>query len=184
MTKISILAAASLAAALLAPGAFADTKIGYVDLRRVMAEAPQARDATATLESEFGPRGKQLQAQQKEYETRVQKFERDQPTMSDGERTKAQKDIRDTQLGLERRGKEFQEDLELRRNEELQKVQRSIVEEVQKVAKAQSYDLVAADGVIYHSDAIDLTAPVLASLQARAKATPAAPAAPAKPPKN
>src|SRR6202011_4374009 len=98
--------------ALLAPGAFADTKIGYVDLRRVMAEAPQARDATATLAAEFGPRGKQLQAQ---------------------------KDIRDTQLGLERRGKEFQEDLELRRNEELQKVQRSIVEEVQKVAKAQSY---------------------------------------------
>jgi outer membrane protein len=164
----------------LAMPAVAQTKIGVVDYNRLLAEAPQAKSAAATLETEFGPRQKQLEAQRKELEAKMQKFERDQATMAEAERTKQQRDLRDQQLNFERRAKEFQEDGQLRQNEELQRVQRMIIQEVQNYAKAQGYDLVIAQGVIYRSDSIDITPAVLQTLEKRGPA-PAAAAAP-KPP--
>jgi len=158
-------------------------KIAVVNIQRVLAEAPQARSGSQTLESEFGPRGKALEAQKKEFEARAQKFERDQATMSEAERTKTSRELRDAQLSYERRAKEFQEDVQLRQNEELQKVQKTIVEAVRVYAKAQGYDVVLADGVIYNSESVDITAQLLSSLTAKAPAAAAAPAAPAAPKK-
>jgi outer membrane protein len=150
-------------------------KIAVVDSQRLLAEAPQARAALTTLEAEFGPRGKTLEAQKKDLESRAQKFERDQATMSEAERTKTQRDVRDTQVNFERRLKEFQEDVQLRQNEELQKVQKSIYEAVRVFGKSQGYDIVLlAGGVIYNADAVDITPQVLSSLQAKASAPAAA----------
>ena len=158
-------------------------KIAVVDSQRLLAEAPQARAATQTLESEFGPRQKTLESQKKDFEGRAQKFERDQATMAEAERTKTQRDLRDAQLNLERRAKEFQEDVQMRQNEELQRVQKLIVESVRSYARSQSLDLVIAQGVIYSSESVDITAQVIAALQSKAAAAPAAaPAAPASAP--
>lgn len=169
---------ASVALGLLAvPAAYAQTKIGVVDYNRLLAEAPQAKTAAQTLETEFGPRQKQLESQRKDLEAKMQKFERDQATMAESERTKQQRDLRDQQVNFERRAKEFQEDGQLRQNEELQRVQRMIVQEVQAYAKAQGYDLVIAQGVIYRSDAIDITPAVLTTLEKKAPAAAPAPAA-------
>ena len=156
-------------------------KIAVVNIQRVLAEAPQARSASQTLEAEFGPKGKALETQKKDFEGRAQKFERDQATMSEAERTKTSRELRDTQLNYERRAKEFQEDVQLRQNEELQQVQKPIVEVVRVYAKAQGYDIVLADGVIYSSDAVDITSQLLSTLTAKAPAAPAA-AAPAAAP--
>jgi outer membrane protein len=79
----------------LVPVAFAQAqKVAVVDSQRLLAEAPQARAATQTLESEFGPRQKTLEGQKKEFEGRAQKFERDAATMSETERTKLQREPR------------------------------------------------------------------------------------------
>lgn len=153
-------------------------KLAVVDSQRLLAEAPQARAATQTLESEFGPRQKQLEAQKKDFESRAAKFERDQATMAEAERTKTQRDLRDAQLNLERRAKEFQEDVQMRQNEELQRVQKAIFEAVRAYAKTQGFDIVLAGGVVYSSEQVDITAQVLTNLQAKAAAAPAAPAAP------
>jgi outer membrane protein len=168
----------------LTPAAFAQSqKIAVVDSQRLLAEAPQAKAAGQALETEFGPRQKTLEAQIKDFETRGQKFERDQATMSESERTKTQRDLRDAGLNLDRRKKEFQEDVQLRQNEELQKVQKSIYESVRVYAKDKGYDIVLAGGVIYNSDAVDITSQVLSNLTSKAPAAPAAPApaAPKKP---
>jgi outer membrane protein len=171
-TKLMILTL--LAGLSLAPSVFADAqKIAVVDSQRLLAEAPQARAAQQTLEAEFGPRGKTLEAQKKDLEARAQKFERDQATMSEAERTKTQRELRDAQLSFERRGKEFQEDVQLRQNEELQKVQKAIYEAVRVFGKAQGYDVVLAGGVIYSAESVDITPQVLASLVAKAPAAPA-----------
>jgi len=171
-TKLLILSA--LAGLALSSTALADgQKVAVVDSQRLLAEAPQARAAQQTLEAEFGPRGKTLEAQKKDLEARAQKFERDQATMSEAERTKTQRDLRDAQLSFERRGKEFQEDVQLRQNEELQKVQKAIYEAVRVFGKAQGYDVVLAGGVIYSADSVDITPQVLSSLQAKAPAAPA-----------
>lgn len=158
-------------------------KIAVVNIQRVLAEAPQARAASQTLESEFGPRGKALEAQKKEFEGRAQKFERDQATMSEAERTKTSHELRDAQVSYERRAKEFQEDVQLRQNEELQKVQKAIVEATRAYAKGQGFDIVLADGVVYNSDAVDITPQLLQSLTSKAPAAAAAPPPPAAPKK-
>ena len=177
------LVAFGLAGLALAPAAYAQSqKIAVVDSQRLLADAPQARSASQALEAEFGPRQKTLEGQKKDFETRAQKFERDQSTMAEAERTKTQRDLRDAQVNLERRAKEFQEDVQLRQNEELQRVQKSIYESVRVYAKAQGFDIVLAGGVIYSSDAVDITSQVLANLQSKAAAAPAAPAAPASAP--
>lgn len=176
--KIMFATFALVAGTALAPTAFAQTKIGVVDYQRLLAEAPQAKSAAGALESEFGPRQKQLESQKKDLEAKLQKFERDQATMAESERTKTQRDLRDQQLNFERRAKEFQEDGQMRQNEELQRVQRMIIQEVQAYAKAQGFDLVIAQGVIYRSDSIDITPAVLQTLEKRTAAAPAAPAAP------
>lgn len=178
MHKLQHLLAASLVAGLaFAPVASAQ-KIGFVDVNRLLAETPQARTATQALETEFGPRQKQLEQQRKDLEARLQKFERDQPTMAEAERNRQQRELRDAQVNFERRGREFQEDFQQRQNEELQKLQRAIAQEVQSFARAQGYDIVLAQGVLYRSDSVDITAQVLQTLQSKGGAAPAAAAQP------
>ena len=184
-STLKTLITVGIASLMLVPVAFAQAeKIAYVDYQRLLSESPQARSATQALESEFGPKQKQLEVQRKELEGRMQKFDREQATMAEAERTKMQRDMRDSQLTFERRAKEFQEDGQMRQNEELQRVQKLIVESVRTYAKAQGFDLVIAQGVIYNSESVDITAHVLANLQSKAAAAApaAAPAAPASAP--
>jgi outer membrane protein len=176
-STLKSLIAAAIASLAFAPSAFAQAKIAYVDYQRLLQESPQARAATQALESEFGPKQKQLEAQKKDLESRQQKLERDQSTMAEAERTKALRDLRDAQLSFERRAKEFQEDGQMRQNEELQRVQKLIVESVRSFAKAQGFDLVIAQGVIYSSDSVDITGQVLANLTSKATAAVLAPPA-------
>jgi outer membrane protein len=181
-TSFKTLCTAGIAMLALVPVAYAEAqKIAYVDYQRLLSEAPQAKAAAQQLEGEFGPRQKQLETARKDLEGRMQKFDRDQATMAEAERTKTQRELRDTQLAFERRAKEFQEDGQMRQNEELQRVQKLIVESVRGFAKEKGFDLVIAQGVIYNSDSVDVTAQVLANLQAKAAAAPAAGGAPAAP---
>ena len=182
-SSLRILAATLLVAGGGVSAALADaTKIAVVDYNRLLSEAPQARAAAATLDSEFGPRQKQLEQQRKDLEARAQKFERDQPTMAEAERSKTQRELRDLQVDFERRAKAFQEDGQMRTQEERQRLERVIQQEVRTFARAQGYDLVLAGGVVYTADALDVTGQVLKSLEGKAASAEAAPAAPATAP--
>jgi outer membrane protein len=96
--------------------------------------------------------------------------------MAENERRAAEKELRDGQRELARKQNEYVEDLNLRRNEEIGKLQRSLLQEVQAYARGANYDLVVGDGVLYVNESLDITPQVLSALQARAKAP-----APAKP---
>ena len=104
--------------------------------------------------------------------------------MSPDQRTKAEKELRDGARDLERKKQELQDDSNAKRNEEMNKLQRSLIGEVREYAKAQNFDIVIAEGVIYATPAVDITPAVLQALLARAPKPAAAPAgapAPAKP---
>lgn len=163
------------------PVALAEIKIGVVSIGQLIEESPQAKSAMQALEDEFKPRQREIVNQQKELKAREEKFTRDSTVMSETERSRAEKDLRDSQRELARRQNEYVEDLNVRRNEELGKLQRALLQEVQTYARAQGFDLVIGDGVLFAKDGINITAAVLGNLQAR-KATPA-PAAPAAAPK-
>ena len=112
----------------------------------------------------------------------AQKLQKDAATMTPDQRTKAEKELRDGARDLERKKQELQDDSNAKRNDEVGKLQRSLMTEVRDYAKAQNYDIVIAEGVIYATPAVDITPAVLAALQARAPKAPAGGSpAPAKP---
>jgi outer membrane protein len=159
--------------ALMAPfgAAQAQIKVGVINVPRLLEEAPQAKAAMQALQDEFAPRQRQIVSQQKDVKAKEEKLQRDGAVMAENERRAAEKDLRDAQRELARAQNEYVEDLNLRRNEELGKLQRSLMQEVQAYAKSQNYDLVVGEGVLYRNEAIDITAQVLSALQARAKSS-------------
>jgi outer membrane protein len=173
----------SIATVALSVPAMAEVKIGVIDYARLLEQSPQAKVVQDALRNEFGPRYQQLVAQDQALKTRAEKLQKDAATMSQDQRDKAEKELRDTKRELERKMSEWQDDSNSKRNDEMNKLQRSLIGEVRDYAKAQNFDIVIAEGVIYATPTVDITPQVLQSLQSRAPKPAAAPApAPAKPP--
>jgi len=165
--------------------AWADPKIGVVDFQKLAVESPQGKAVIEAMRAEFSPRERTLQAQGQAMKAKEDRLQKDGATMSDDQRARAEKELRDGARDFERKRGELQDDETARRNEEFSRLQRTIVEEVRSYGKAQNYDLILAqEGVIYNASASDITPAVLSALQARGGAgTAAKPATttPAKP---
>ncbi|HEY8036975.1 MAG TPA: OmpH family outer membrane protein [Methylobacter sp.] len=155
-TKIALFLGLLLAANV----SYADLKIGFVNIPAVLEKAPQAEKAKKRLEQEFSPRDKQLVAQQKEIQNMDEKMAKDAAVMGESARVNLEKDILNKKRDAKRAQQEFSEDFNARRNEELGKLQRRIVEAIREIAKDQNFDLLLTDGVIYASDKIDVTSQV------------------------
>ena len=172
------------AAGLLAVGpAWAELKIGVVDPQRLMTESPQGKEALESLRTEFAPRERTLQAQGQALKAKQEKLQKDGATMTDDQRTRAEKDLRDGARDFERARGELQDDETARRNEQLSRLQRTLGEEVRSYAKAQNFDVIlSGEAVIFATPTYDITPAILTALQSRAAAAPAAkPATPATP---
>lgn len=144
----------------------ADLKIGVVDYGRLVEESPQAKSALDSIRTEFTPRQRDLQNQQATLKAKEDKLQKDGATMSQDQRGNAEKDLRDSYRELQRKQSEVQDDFNARRNEEMSRLQKTLIEQVRIYAKAQNFDLVIADGVIYTTPSIDITPAILAQLQA------------------
>jgi outer membrane protein len=153
--------------------AWAELKIGVVDYGRLVEESPQAKSALESIRTEFTPRQRDLQNQQATLKSKEDRLQKDGATMTQDQRTNAEKDLRDSYRELQRKQSEVQDDFNARRNEEMSRLQKTLIEQVRTYAKAQNFDLVIADGVIYTTPTIDITPAILAQLQA-APSTPAA----------
>lgn len=164
---------ASAAVALPVGAAQAQAKIGVVNIARLLQEAPQAQAASQALENEFANRRRDLENQQKDLKAREDKLAKDGAVMAEAERRNAEKTLRDGQRELARKQNEFLEDLNVRRNEALGQLQRTVLQEVQTYAKGAALDVVVADA-LYASPSVDITNQVLAALQARKAPAPAA----------
>ena len=141
-------------------------KIGFVNAAKILDQAPQAVAASSRLEREFAPRKKGLDDAYRGLRRLEERMTKDSATMSDAERRNLERDILAQQRELNRSQSEFREDLNLRRNEELGKLQRQVYETIVQLAKEQSFDLILNDGaVIYASDQVDITNEVLRRLK-------------------
>ena len=153
------------------PAAAQEMKIGFVNLPAVIERAPQTKSAMDALQEEFAPRQREFQAKQAEYEELATKAQKDLAVMGETERRNAEKTLRELQRELTRLQNEFQEDLNLRQNEEYGLLQRAILKEVQDYAEAQGFDLIVGDGVLYINSSINITDDVLGAVEANYQAT-------------
>jgi outer membrane protein len=155
----------------------ANLKIGVINVGRLLEQAPQSKVVTDKLQKEFEPRQQTILAARQKLQTQQETFQKDQAVMGEEERLNLERQIREGQRDLQRTENEYLEDLNARRNEELGKLQREVLQRVQAYANAQKYDLVVADA-LYFSSAVDITAAVIAALNQPASPAPAAPTRP------
>lgn len=167
---------------LAAEQASADTKIGVVNFQKLLEDAPQTKSAMQALENEFAPRRRELMTMQTDLKAHDEKLQREGAVMAEADRVKAEKTLRDEQREFSRKASEFQDEVSTRRNEELGKVQRYLVGEVQSYSGTQGFDLVVAgDNLLYAKGQLDITPNVLAVVLTKPAALPATPAAAAQP---
>jgi len=163
---------ASLAA--VAAPAWADLRIAVVNYTRLMQESPQAKAAQEALRGEFAGKQKELQTQQAALKSKEDALQKDGATMTADQRSKLERELRDGNRELSQKVTAYQDDFNARQNEELSRLQKALVAQVQTFAQAEKFDLVLADGVIFASPTLDITPQVLAALQGQAARAPAA----------
>lgn len=143
---------------------FAEPKIGYVQVDKILQEAPQTAETGKKLEREFSPRSLELERLQKQIRDMEASLDKDRATITDAERRTKERDASNLKLEFQRKQRELREDINLRKNEELALLQDRINKAVQTVAETENYDLVVYGGVAFASKKIDITDKVLKSL--------------------
>ena len=132
-------------------------KIGYVVVEKILKEAPQTAASNKKLEKEFKSRTDGLQKKVKAIQKQEKDFKKNSVTMSVDERQKSQKKIQNAKIEIQRIERELREDIDIRRREEIGKLQQKINEAIEEMAKTDKYDLILYQGVAYASKEIDIT---------------------------
>jgi outer membrane protein len=153
------------ALSLAAPALAEDFRVGFVNTDRIFREANTAKAAQAKLEQEFSRREKDLNDLGNSLKAASDKFEREAPTLAESQRQQRQKQLVDQDREFQRKRREFQEDLNARKNEELQQVLDRANRVVKQVAEAEKYDLILQEAV-YINPKHDITEKVIKALNA------------------
>ena len=138
-------------------------RIGFISTDRIFREANTAKAAQTKLEQEFSRREKELMDLGNTLKTNSEKLERDAPTLSETQRVARQRQLSEQDRDFQRKRREFQEDLNARKNEEFQLVLERANRVVRQVAEAEKYDLVLQEAV-YINPKHDITEQVIKAI--------------------
>jgi outer membrane protein len=157
LVALALFAAAGTAAAV-------EYKIGFVNTERLFREATPAKRAQAKIEKEFATRDAEIQKLVKQVRDLQAALDKDGATMAETERRNKERDLANQSRDLQRMQREFREDLNLRRNEELAGIQERANKVIQQIAESDKFDLILQDPVVYASQRIDITDKVIKAL--------------------
>ncbi len=165
MNTIKILAATSVFMVAAIAAQAQELKIGYVNSERVLREANPAKAAQAKLETEFSKREKDLADIAARLKAAADKLDKDGPTLAESERSRRQRDLVEQDRDFQRKRREFQEDLNQRKNEELSGVVERANKVIKQIFDSEKYDLILQDAV-HWSPRVDITKKVIDALNA------------------
>jgi outer membrane protein len=143
-----------------------DSKIGFVSTERIFREAAPAKTAQAKIEQEFSRRDKDLQDMGARLKSMSDKLDKDAAVLSESDRAKRQREVADLDKEFQRKQREFREDLNQRRNEELAIVLERTNKVIKQIAETEKYDIVFQEAV-FASSRIDITDKVLKALNGK-----------------
>ncbi|OGA15100.1 MAG: hypothetical protein A3I63_01740 [Betaproteobacteria bacterium RIFCSPLOWO2_02_FULL_66_14] len=161
-----IAVAASLALALAAAPAFAQSKFGFVNTERIMRDSVPAQRAQKKLEAEFTKRDQELSRMADQLKRMQEELEKNSVTWSETQRRTREREIGDMDRDFQRKRREFQEDLNQRRNEELAQVLEQANRAIRALAEQEKYDIIFQDAV-YANPRIDITDKVIKTLEGK-----------------
>ena len=159
-------AAAALVAATSSLAQADELKIGYVNSEKVLRDAIPAKAAQAKLETEFSKREKDLSDVATKLKAASDKLEKDAPALAEAERTRRQRDLVDQDREFQRKRREFQEDLNQRKNEELASVVERANKVIKQIFETEKYDLILQEAV-FAGPKVDITDKVIKALNAQ-----------------
>ena len=139
-------------------------KLGFVNTERLFREATPAKRAQAKIEKEFAARDAEIQKLAKQVRDLQALLDKDGATMAESERRNKERDLANQSRDMQRMQREFREDLNLRRNEELAGIQERANKVIQQIAESEKFDLILQDPVVYASQRIDITDKVIKAL--------------------
>ena len=143
---------------------YAEIKIGYVVVEKVLKDAPQTASSNKKLEKEFKSRTDGLQKKVKAIQAQEKDFKKNSLTMTDSDKQKAQKKIQNSKIDVQRIERELREDIDIRRREEIGKLQQQINKSIEELAEKEKYDLILYQGVAYAAKGIDITDDLIKAL--------------------
>lgn len=141
-----------------------EIKLGVVNIAYVLKHAPQAADARKNLEAEFAPRETQILSLEKNLKTETEKLSKDGAIMSPAGRKQLERKILNLKRDIKRAKEEFTEDLNIRRNDELNKLQKVVNNAIVTLAEEDKFDVIFGDNVMYANKRSDITKKVLLTL--------------------
>ncbi len=142
----------------------ADTKIGFVNTEKLLREAPLSIAAQKKLEKEFSGREQELQKMAKQARDLQNQLDKDGVTMSETDRKNKERDLTNVNREFQRQSREFREDLNLRRNEELGHIQERARKVIIDIAKSEKYDIIIEQAAVYVDPKSDITDRVMKAL--------------------
>ncbi|MBC7513868.1 MAG: OmpH family outer membrane protein [Herminiimonas sp.] len=140
-----------------------ETKIGFVNTERILREAPPAKAAQVKIEQEFSRREKELQDLSARIKTMSDKLDKDAAVLPEADRARRQRELSDLDKDFQRKQREFREDLNQRRNEEVANVLERTNKVIKQIAEAEKFDIILQDAVTVNPR-IDITDKVLKAL--------------------
>lgn len=159
LTKLALFAAALLFSA----SAAAELKVGYIEMSQVL-QSQQALDIGKKLQNEFSSRANQLDQSKKSLAEKQTALEKDSKKLSEAELKTRSKQVSDLAIELERKQRELNEDINIRKSEEMKKFQDQVNKAVGVIAQADGYDLIVYNSVAYVSKKINITDKVIAAI--------------------
>lgn len=147
------------------PASAQNLKVGYIDTAKVLKDAPQADRARKKLEDEFNPRDQEIVKLQKKLKQLKEKQERNAKLMTKADSVKLERNIVSLKRDIKRAKEEFNEDFNLRRNEELAKLHKLISKTTIQTAEELNYDIILSDNVLYINKRVDITGMVIKRLR-------------------
>jgi outer membrane protein len=155
--------AVPLLACIVSAAGAADIKIGFVDVERIRRESAPAERASKTLEKEFAPRAQELQRRETQIKSLQTQLEKDAVTMSESDRRSKEQELSRMSVDFQRMQREYREDLNMRRNQELASLFERADRVIKQIADSEKYDLILQEAV-FRSPRIDITDRVLKAL--------------------
>ena len=144
----------------------AELKVGFVKVDTILKDAPQSAESNKRLEKEFKSRSEKLKKDIQALNDGEKKFRTDSITMSDDVQNQTQKKLQEKRIEIQRTERELREDIDLRRREEVTKLQNQVTIVIEKIATSEKFDLILYTGVAYASDSVDITSKVIKELGA------------------
>lgn len=138
-------------------------RVGYVDMKQVLDNAPQVLAGREKLDLEFRPRNETIEFQERQVQDMDDRLQ--MGDLGEDARIRLDRELREMRRNVNRQKEDLRDELSFRRTEEVQRLEDQINQAVQEIARNNGYDLILSSPVVYADPSLDITQLILDQLR-------------------